>query len=300
LRAPPTCAQVITFLVFIKAGDNFEFQVPCANKNGAAPYQIQSGGEVLVEDGIAMTRANKMSTKFSAGSIGEHILSVKQMINKASQLFWDSRESNPYVTFPHNKFGLSPYFSSYATPGTGTFINSIQYPQIFGDAFSWFAPMYLFQRGSIRFMASRDASVTDPNSHLYMTNTPLAKTTIGGNVFVNSGADNGRASAFENNAGEANGGLSEIWSNEFATPNDLNIGLHPVEVPYYSKYPVTFNHPATNSTYVTNFPDMPASILTVSASFPLDDTFILYRSCSDDFTFSFFLGCPPVLLGVGP
>jgi len=267
---------------FFKAGDNFEFQVPSNAKQGVAPFSFQSANVVLVDSGIADTNEKILSTMYSKDCIGEHILSIKQILNKCSQLFW-SGVISPFEG--KNHIQVSPYFYGLCTqdPLLGTF----QYPPLFGDWFSFMAPMYTYQRGGIRYLLTND---NDPISgHVLLGNMPgapfLAPGPIG-TANIRNGSTDAVVSTY---------GTSHIWPGETALPDDLAVGLNYVELPYYNRYPVTFQHPASFAYFSQTDRTMPSSILSITKEAVFGHSPMLYRSCSDDFQFSFFIGCPPLL-----
>jgi len=278
LRCPETVAQSVDLLVFWKAGDDFEYQSPVAPTVGAGIYTPQSDTvETIINSGIAETAVKPCSTKYSSKSIGEHFLSIKNLLNRNSQLI-------PAVTsqnYTGLTFTLNPWHISGITnvPAVGT-IRSGAYS---ADAFSYLAPMYNYYRGKSRVLLTADSAnninVFNDNGYFSSVSSTnyfaISGTTYGTNQTVTLTSDRDR--------------------NVFNTPvaSGGNHGYQFAHVPYYSKYPVSFTQVWTGGT--TNFyadETQPTSSVCFAATANLGSSTVVQRSFCDDFQLSFFIGCP--------
>lgn len=291
LRAPETCSSTIDMLVFYLPGDNFEFQVPGPSTGiTTGPYLPQSSqSEVLVSGGIAETKINSASTYYSKMCIGEHILSIKQMLNKCTQLY----PTRVPIWVGSKVLNISPFVigAESINPSTGILTES----GFVADAFSIFAPMYAYCRGSTRFFVSQDGPTSASGvgqPHLIGMNTP----DLNGQL-VTTNAVTTTAVATGQSAGQIPSILTGIFPLQTPLPNDLGVGLGFYEIPYYSRYPVT--HPLfaggsqnVGYTYEANN----CSVFTLQSYQNFDASLQIYRSMSDNFVLSYFIGCPPLLI----
>jgi len=280
LRAPSTAAQNIDLLMFYKGGDDFEYQVPGVLREGGSIFTPQSDTtETIVSAGIAETAIKPCTTAHSELSIGEHFLSIKQFLNKNSQL-------QPIVaqTYASNSFSIFPWYASGLTnvPTVGT----LRTPAFNADMFSFLAPMYNYYRGKARI-----ALITGTTNNIQMSNVPLL-------FRFNSVVDFFAL------------GLSYLGQNATVAPAQ-NIGHVPTQTPvttgtnngfgflqspWQARYPVAFTQVWTGGT--TDFYQFDATQPLAVASFVTDSNFgtstTIQRSFCDDFQLSFFIGCPAV------
>jgi hypothetical protein len=136
------------------------------------------------------------------------------------------------------------------------------------DGISWFASLYAFYRGSMRYKiapidnASPLVVALKPNS-LY---AGIRTIDIDGTW------------AYPDYKG------AEV----FMTPNE---GIHELSIPYYSSYPVTLT---TYNTSGSDVLDARNGFNRVIARFHRDTNAYVYRAAGDDFSFGFLLG-PPIV-----
>jgi len=286
LRCPETVAQQVGLQLFWTPGPDFELQVPCHPQQvGFSAVNPQTDQqEVVVKSGIAEGEIRSINTRWSQCSVGEHFLSIKQLLNRLSQCVMSG--SNPVNTA--NSFALFPWFVGMTTINKTT--GAISYPQYYGDAYSLLAPMYMFYRGGARVWFSDDVTDKHRNMQNHPTlmaysgaTTPLAiNTTIAGlpNVSITPVV----------------GGSTVPYQG--VNCNDLGVGSVYGEFPYYCRTPVSlvrvFDGVNSGSAIYAS-PDCPSSTCVVaSGPTAFGATGILQRSFADDFTLSFFIGCPPL------
>jgi len=282
LRCPETVAQQVDLLFFWKAGEDFEFQAPVpVTEVGAGTFTPQSdSAETIVNSGIAESAIKPCSTKYSSRSIGEHFLSIKQFLNRNSQL-----QTLAAVTYASTSVTLNPWHITGLTnvPVVGTLRTST-----FGaDAFSYLAPMYNYYRGKARVILTSET----PNNINGFNNTNYLKNVSALGEIVTGSSTYG----INTNVSV----LSDLDRNSFNTPvpSGAYHGYQFIHVPYYSKYPVSFTQVWNGST-INFYTDetQPISNATFTSSSNFGATTVLQRSFCDDFQLMFFIGCPGLYL----
>jgi len=287
LMSPETCAQNIQVLMFIKAGPDFEFQMPGSSGKGYPGYfAAQSNqADVLVNTGIAESAIKNLNLKHASSCVGECFTSIKQLLNRFGQVVPYTGGGFPTTT----AFQWYPWmYSAGSINGAGALTSG----SWGGDIVNLLAPMYLFQRGSQRLCIT-----TENQSHLYTANVLNAYTNsvqswtgqIKAGFFFQLGPNIGLSAANWLPAyGYANGTPM--------IPNDIGPGISYVQLPYMSRYPVSLIpviDGLSNVTPVSNG-TFPWSTLYCTGS-AFGQTTVLNRSFGDDFQLSFFVCCPPLL-----
>jgi len=293
LRAPDTCSTTIDIIVLVRAGDNWEYQTPKSTNRGMQPYYPQSNSqEEIYDGGIADTKKEQLSTFYSEKCIGEHILSLKQFLNRNSQMV-GLTSSKPWSG--NGSITIDPYYVS------GTAINvtsgALTTPSYGADAFSWIAPLYAYMRGSVRWQI-----VTDGPTSTTGTSTGDAHTY----VYTTPGALVGQSLTVPYAPNLVLDGLSGSFSPLYGTqahyplgapnPDDRGPGISFYEFPYYCRYPVSHPTVANGLTYSTTDDTYPTTSMTITSNNALSADNQYYRSFSDNFTLSYFIGCPPLMV----
>jgi hypothetical protein len=285
LRCPETVAQEIDLIYFITAGDDFEYQVPQGDRGDSLfPYTPQSNNaETIISSGIAESAIKSASTMYSQKSIGEHFCSVKQLLNRNSQL-----QPSVSLTYASTLIAAYPWLCSGVSNNntTGVLTRYTFYP----DAFSIIAPMYNYFRGGARWQV-----ISDAPSNLSMMNIP--------------GFCKDNATDFSTTAAQVALGLNvaptftgspnkTIVPFQTPVPTGSHIGSAFLQVPYYNKFPVSFVQTMNGGTtnYMTADETVPDSSAIFTSPVNFGTTTILERSFADDFQLSFFIGCPPLLI----
>lgn len=276
LRCPETVAQSVDLLIFWTAGDDFEYQVPAVAQDGANIYSPQSDvTETLIKSGIAESAIRPASTLYSSHMIGEHFTSIKQLLNRDSQL--QSITANAFAT---PSISVAPWMAVGLT-GTPT-VGTLRSAGFNGDAFSILAPMYNFFRGKARVALHYDTTTNDA-----LFNVPLGMR--GQSTPVQTGTY-----SFGNNTV-----VLPVASNShlpFQTPvmSTLDQGYCYMQVPYYCQYPVSFPHLMTGgTTQFFNDETHPISTANFTSNSNFGGGVTIRRSYCDDFQLMFFIACPP-------
>jgi len=289
LRCPETCSTTIDILEFYTAGDNFEFLYPQKSPCGPATFDIQSNDtSVLVDTTIGDVKALPATLSMDVLCAGERYTSIKQFLNKKTQIF--STTAASIISSTVDSFVLYPYACITSTINTATGAGLTA--GITGDAFNYFAPMYIYMRGGVSLETSGGY-----NAMVYS------------NVEVQTiGTVNTAQPILLGNTGTAIGQCTQITNLYGTSPNSPTIspaitdyqnfgGVY--NIPYYSRFPVSWipyfngiNKPLYTGATARAIPE---TIFRQSCPLShLPSNLILSRSCMDDFRFSFFIGCPPV------
>lgn len=279
LRAPETASQTVSLLMHYSGGDDFEFQCPAQRGSFTIPFSPQGnegGSVVLVKDDIGSQAQTDQTFTESEMCVGEVFTSVKQILNRNSQLF-------RRVVGTADGYKIWPFFCTAAYLPTNL---TITVPNIGGDAYGHIAPMYAFYRGSARIQNTMP--VTAVNYPIHMS---LDTNVVKGTTFVVDSPT--YTLGYESNyAGWGPSSTIMPGFKSVATAN-TNVGMHAVTVPYYSRTKCSLVLPSVTSDTVPNDVSQP----TVMAHFYSAGAFTngvgIHRSFKDDFQLSYFIGCPP-------
>jgi len=296
LRAPETAPQWITMLTYIQPGDDFELQGPSYNYTmtsvvvaGQSGKDVrvvpQSGMDVVVDSGIAEGEIKSADVTHSKRSVSEHFVSVKQLLNRFTQLVTNGN-TNPLAGAKEATW--FPWYQQFTTMDITTGV--LSRPAYDGDAYSLIAPMYGFYRGSMKMGFAYDLN----GRHMY---TGL----INGAFKASSGDDMFQLGTVR--SGSTANPSAATSSTDISPPfittinNDCNVGLLTASVPYQNFYPVSLTMPCDASTYPQYAAfAAPLSTLVVGSQDTFDNLVpTVYRACGDDFQFSFFIGAPPIM-----
>jgi hypothetical protein len=287
LRCPETCAQQVQILSFYTAGDDFEYQVPCtSNFVGGGIYTPQSkstGAEVLVKAGVGASKVQPRNTMYSSTCIGEHFLSIKQLLNRLTQV-----QPRANVTFSGKHYHIYPYFVTGYTSVPTTGVLSAE--SFVADAFSFFAPMYAYFRGSARIhlqSASQLRNGIDPMYYKFASVTSFLTDTTATSFFGTN------INVVDYPAPDKDPMNTTAIDCEGSSATCFHQGT------YQNMYPVSFVHvwqgEGTNY-YTDNTTPSTAVVVTSTAQTALGGTSVLQRSFTDDFQLSFFIACPPLFI----
>jgi hypothetical protein len=292
LRVPETANQSVDLEIYYTAGDDFEFQVPCSisavSNYGIYTPQMDNSSEI-VNMGIADTKVDSTSTDFSTMSIGEHVVSLKQFLNRGSTSF-------PGVSQTYSTGSLAIYpwhiTGSTLTAGTGVLTAGALTP----DALSWFAPLYAYIRGGIRI-----ALFSGNGKVIYSLNVPdiFRIITPPTDPFTTALASlNGTNSTAGAPAPPVTSSYTAQPLNT-AIPNSV-LGQAYSHIPYQAKFPVTIPYvwqtTGSATIFTANTNDwLPTSTAVFTSPANFGSETVWQRSCADDFQCSFFIGCPPLL-----
>jgi len=299
LRHPDTVSPNVTILIEQACASDFEFAVPQAPQlnpfsgfNGSSPPSSITASihEVVTSDltspfvpqvgndlskqtatsaigdlDMATVGTTRMTTDNHASSalcIGEKIVSIRQLLKRASVFYYTTAGTksayiSPYVQYIPISYSVTP-------PPLASFIL---------DYYTYLMPLFGYFRGSMRFKC---ASADGGSSGLGMISYPTQTTLVQGSTTY--------AATLTNRA---------VFQ-PFAT-GDVSVYPFPeVQIPYYNSTHVSVNsiEPWTTSLIEGN---KPFSYLTVYA--PTETASInIRRQIGDDFSAGFFLCTMPLIL----
>jgi len=298
LRAPETVSQTIEFLVYYSGGDDLEFAVPRNISNFApvnpVPIVLPPAEDIIFEEelephaGLVFEDVGGDPHKsenihYASSSIGEKFLSVKQFLNKLSRYYIQA------LVVPPNPGVWNPWVSNLGIISDNSTVPDPINPALGGDSFDFIQKFYAFYRGSLRV-----AITANGPGAMYVANGPGRAYADVTNFPIFS------ADSF----GLSPGSVPIIpWFNAPQTNarflpvaiQDEASGQVVTTLPYYSK---THCSLCTNAPIVLPPPTFnkdrsaPDSNLRYAKAGATD--FAFYRSCADDFQFSYFLGTPPL------
>lgn len=295
LKAPETCAQNVQMLLFLKGGDDFEFAAPLGDGFLQQP--------VLAVMATGMTSSSLITAKMgpdqnipplssmhSKQCMGENFTSLKQLLSRAHSI----QSSNAPLS-NQGGFNVYPWFAPILRETTTGIVNGCGYG---GDIYSIVAPMYGFFRGGM------NVSVYFGNNWNPGGTAPIAQggygvlATLVNDVSVSAGSPPV--------TGPVNYGLTSIqynyWANtaSYSTSGfacaDNTTGYCTFNVPYYSSARMSINLPdyfGSQGTYAgdQSSPPVRLNLLTPNQNY----SYSILRATRDDFQFSYFIACPPLL-----
>jgi len=223
--------------------------------------------------------------------IGEKFSSVKQFLNRVSQLV--DRQADAVTNW--NTLDLYPWFSTALSQNivTGVLLGE----QFQADPYSWFSPMYLYFRGRPNVISCNSSSVS-----IYSGMTP--------GFFLRAGLPSflyrALTAATANPLGLAKTltDSANIGRQAFQTPvvsvgTSANYSIQ--QVPYQSKFPISFTNIwyGLTHTYFTSDATVPLTNahFATNSALPTANGWV-GRSFGDDFQFCFFINCPPVFISI--
>jgi hypothetical protein len=293
LMAPETCPQTIDILVFLKAGPDFEYQVP--GQPGGVGYpgyfsSQSSSQDTIVSTGIAESAIQHVDMMHSSLSIGEHFVSIKQLLNRFSQLF----SFDGFTT--QASLGVYPFGYSSVSMNTSTgALSSIGFG---GDIASLLVPMYAFQRGSARVALSVSNNTSSIMATLmpgsYHAHGQLTKNYFSPSMYP-GGVGMGPVAPGNFVTGAAL--LAPAYSTAIA---DDGPSICYAQVPYQSRFPISLipvsdGNVNTTNVYQNDFFPTQTVAFTIGTEAVSVSTSSLFRNFGDDFQLSFFVCAPPLL-----
>lgn len=288
LRNPDTVSNSVDMLVSYTAGDDFEFAMPCAPHYGRDLLNSIPWGLPVIEDMAAQSSttivaagigdtAEKTRDLISSGKCtGETVNSVKQLVNRYSF-------SNSTISTHVNPEVFPWYISVYRVDvPTGT----VHVPSPSVDAYSYFANMYLFSRGSMRLLFA--PYVVLSNSTLIFGSLSTSSDSVGDISYVRAaqGTPGGYQQSFTIYTDFRNQMVNSVAC------NTLTDGLAHFRVPYQSRYPVSIINPSAGTTAVRTGYEPKTRMILNRALGASPTGSGLGRSVGDDFQFLYFINCP--------
>lgn len=281
LKAPETVSPAVDLLFYFSGGPDLEFAVPGYNPTATnrPPFVPQIGP--LLTGGIANQPVPSLEPVRAEHCIGEMFSSIRQLLARQNQIFMSAGPSGVAT-----QVGIWPFFCSAAWANAGGVYTA---PARGGDLFSFFAPMYVFQRGGMRVMST----TANTSGAIAATLRPSFVSITGGvgrENFANSAIRNGEPTIAPYLA-------STVTIPNGTTLTDAGIGSTSFSLPYYCKTPVSLIIPNVTD----NIPWVPLptpfiefSQPTSAVSMTFNTTASYYRAIAEDFQFTYFVGCPPL------
>jgi hypothetical protein len=278
LKAPDTAASTVNILVFASGSDDFEFQGTAGPLTSVATAAVSLEMEDITVGNVGNSSKQVFDLTIADESVGENFTSVKQLLNKVSQLCVSTlAASASYQVYP---WSMSvPY-------GDTTGMIS---PLVAGHMFTEISLMYCFFKGGmdVTFMERNGGTVTNT---IMAYNLPIQSYGAAACVTTTS----------VNPWNTTTGGIAYDYRTPGASPAvaSRSTGFTVVKVPYQS--PTQFSLVRMQTTnvkpYSRNFYDTPVSnavIVQYSSSLAVG---YIGTNVADDFQLFYFLSCPPVYL----
>jgi len=291
LRVPESAANNISVLLFYSGGDDLELEVPRSTTLGG-PYTTQVG-DMAISRTIGGDPSKALSTMFAEQSTGEMFMSIKQLLARFSNVASS-------VTIAAPVLGSAIYVWPYPTnvtrsqAATGALINGA----IGADAYTLYAPLYAFYRGSMKLRVRGATTMFRLYSDPSIVGSGGAALTIGYSPVTGAGS----------NFGSTAWGVSGVQN---SATMGLASGLDTVEfpavsTPYASRYHCSLVAPQVGATVLAMNP-IPYSVSKTSIeksqsmnSLVVTDMSLgintLHKAVGDDFQFSYFIGTVPRLI----
>jgi len=288
LRCPETCPQSVAIVKQYRAAKDFEFQVPCCSITaGSSIFSPQaSTNDQMVSDGIGGSYIPTVGGNKAARSIGENFSSVKQLLNRTTQI--QPRVSN--VT-PWTSLTIFPWFITALTidQTSGALLGE----DFSADAFSFIAPCYLYYRGRSDILLNNAAgnAMSSFLSPMYNRVSSMV------NFLVRNVAATSTNPLSTNKVvvDYANPDKQPLQS---FVPNAGGVTSTAVyhQVPFQSRFPISFTDVWQGNTpsYFANDRTLSCNTVTFTGSNSSALNPIICRSFGDDFQLIYFLSCPPL------
>jgi len=273
LRAPETCAQSINVLVYVKGGDDLELACPYGNGFGT-PVPFYGQMDVTLDKVVADQSKKSLTESYAELCQGEQFTSVKQLISRFDQWHYQTQITNAAVAF--NPWATTiPYMTS----------SGVSAPNTGGDVYNYISPMYAFYRGGMRL----GIDINSTGSTDISVQAGLYQGAAFSSVIYNMGigiVETNPITWF--NQGHGNGFPGYCQTDSSSSSSYYNI-------PYHNATRASTNFLDYTGAVYANKNDQPSTRLNCYAATNYFSNANIYRSVRDDFQFSYFVGCPPVL-----
>ncbi len=273
LRAPDTVSPSVDVIMEVAGADDIEFSVP--KLVDAAPWTptvytpalmdtplAQSSNCVISKTTIGAAEVMPDNGMASAYCTGEKLTSLRQIVKKLGFL-------RNTVTTTTTAIDIAP-FGMYGMSQTDT--GTLNDPPFATDSLSYIGTMFALQRGGIQYVLDNTGS-TRIITTLYSETGVLPYRTTDLTTLT-----------YQKNLCVANTILST--NNEYMTP---------VYVPSYSYNHSRFNHWFVDAFSVTQDNKF-TSPLRLNVNRNVTAAPRIWRAAGDDFSFGYFVACPPLIL----
>ncbi len=310
LKCPPTVSQSISVLVEVAGGPDTEFAVPRENiryipgvhwKDTVPTMAVQkapgyrsrdqanqvfvlqalgtdsvqqgqaTSDEVRSPDAIGQSDLDSGGLAASAFCIGEKIVSLRQVLKRASIFCVTSVAGTLFNVFP-------TILNNISTSSTSTFPVS----QRTMDYWNYYAPLFMYRRGGSRIKlvdVASESSLINPLYTVTYNNNRYSTGTLG--------------APFNTTAVQRNGCCASTLA------YTVTQGALEVEMPFYSLTPIqVINDVAFSTDGTIGFMTLEVSDfswISLRTTKPAINNIQLWRQAADDTEFGYFIGCYPMI-----
>jgi len=305
LKAPDACPTTVTVLVEQAGGVDFQYMTPMQDRFVSDVTTYPTGvpyysGIFQMGDPCAATEetmaglppfTDKQLVQSCYTSGGEKVDNLRTLLKRYTSIYFATDTNNWLCA------GVRTGKSWYQT--AAAVVSGLK-NNVSNDDFRHYGPMFAFCRGSVRYKFWLKADAAGSSSiarnqyvaELFPNSLQLCSTATASGVAAYAG-NSGAITSLDDNAAPraiAVSSLSECL--EFSIP------FYTTDV-HYSNEHVFLDDTATSTTassiYPTGAPQVQAVVSVVTSSaLSLDK--IVERSIGEDFSFSYFISCPPLIL----
>jgi len=301
IRAPESVSSIIDIYVEVSGGDDLEFAVPRSALS--CPVVPQSGLEYYVQSGIEEQQQSQdcvmlestigysdlvLSDRAASYSIGEKVMSVLQFLKAFHKVNVRTTIASSLINSRDGGFNpfLTGSFNTRTVPLADT---NLYLVGLTGDPYTYLSGAYAFRRGGVRLQFLIQPSTA--LSYVSLCRDSRPEGTNIGSVWWEVPVQNELTSSNLVPVSNAYPLLRKVVGQTLS-----NMGFAQVQIPYYSKCPLTLNAPPTygGATWANFYPfDMPdVSVQYWNESLATSLTWNVQRSVADDFQFSYWIGAP--------
>jgi len=287
LRCPENASSTIQILCYVSGGDDLELAAPGGAGIYGAPFSPQMNTETIVNSGIAESARKTDDLEIPSTCIGEHFTSLKQFLNRFSQVYLasslPSTSNSSVIVWPW----LNGVVSLNHT--TGALVN----PNAGGDAYNWICNAYAFYRGGARISISQTNTQAPQPIDMSLFNYARSDAVI--DAGLNTRGTHSTYDWATSSPANVDGAMS-VFSG--ITETEYGDGTAYCRVPYYCKTPCSIMVRQTvSNVYPSTEVSQPQSRVNFYSESAGFSDYAIFRSFTDDFQLSFFIGMPPYLTG---
>jgi hypothetical protein len=280
LRAPETASDNVDILIYIRGGKDFEVQGVIPSGGGYPVVCTPHSEESLPVEVVGSQDDKDLGVAFSSMSIGEHIMSLKQLINRYSVV-------NNRSTTISSTTGLAVYpwtFGGFSIDTTGAKIA----PRYGGDILGRIAPCYRFFKGSMHVgvMPGADGiSASQVPNHIRMALVPYNAYNVSDCVV---------AAPTDIVTGNIDWTLSQPKNTGIGVAvTPARDGMFYAKVPYFSDFHFSLVTPNLSNVPIVAGAQ-PLTSVVIEYNQIIAEYYSYLRAAGDDFRFGFFIATPPL------
>lgn len=292
LRHPSTAATSVDILMYVSAGEDFEFQVPTQplpTVGTMLPLSLQSREVVVGVIGNLPKR--KRNYAYPSTSTGESCHSIKQLLMRNNPILQTTAITSA------NGLLIWPWLAAALTFAGG----ALSGPNAGGDLYSFLSPMYAYFRGQVRIKAVSTASgITNSYKPIVATVNPkFFDNTVG--PIRTSAIWTGPGTQVSNTAWVQTVPSTNL-SGSLGHSLTETEGVAYYQVPYYAqtRFSAVLRQTAASDKIPNDLGNaitsQPHSVLAVASLDLFANYYHLERSFPEDFQLGYFIGCPPLYI----